>query len=55
MALFGKSFFFFAGFIAVEAVGFSSRIWVIWDYTIVDMVVLSVTDQSITTHVNGGV
>lgn len=50
-----ENLFFFAGIIDVDAVGFSGKIWVIWDYTIVDMEVLSVTDQSITSAVNGGV
>lgn len=50
-----ENLFFIVGITVVEDVGFSSGIWIIWDYTIVDMEVLSVTDQSTTTAVNGGV
>lgn len=44
----------FVGLIVVEEVGFSGGIWVAWDFSIVDMDVLSANEHNITMALNGG-
>lgn len=43
----------FTKMITVEAVGFTGGNWLIWDCTIIDMSILSSTDQVLTVAVNG--
>lgn len=40
--------------IATEVEGFSGGIWILWDGTIRDMLILSLNEQSMTLAVNGG-